>query len=327
VAKRKKRLRIGLALGGGSARGLAHIGILKVLHKHKIYPDYIAGTSIGAVIGALYAAGHSPDEIEEIAKTTNWKKIIDFTVPKSGLIEGRMIENKIRKLVSNKEFSELSTPLRVVSYNLDLHEKAIIYEGNVAKAVRASMSIPGIFTPLKIGEHRYIDGAVIDPTPFNVVRHMGADIVIAVDLYSGKKKVLDVPIAKETTFLTELREKFIIEELVNIKNYIIPTRWPKFIKWFIKWFFDKLLYPARVLKIMAGKELPTIAKVMDETMGILFANLARERLKHSKVDIKVTPHFGNLGWADFSKVDEFVQAGKTSMEKKLSLLNKKRGKN
>ena len=99
-------MKIGLALGGGSARGLAHIGVLKVLHKHKIYPDYIAGTSIGAVIGSLYAAGHSPDEIEEIAKTTKWKKMVDFTIPKAGLIEGRMIENKIRKLVSNKEFSD-----------------------------------------------------------------------------------------------------------------------------------------------------------------------------------------------------------------------------
>jgi predicted acylesterase/phospholipase RssA len=319
-------LKIGLALGGGSARGLAHIGVLKVLHKHKIYPDYIAGTSIGAVIGALYAAGHSPDEIEEIAKTTKWKKMVDFTVPKAGLIEGRMIENKIRTLVSNKDFSDLSIPLNVVSYNLDKHEKAVMSEGNVAKAVRASMSVPGIFAPLKIGADRFIDGGVTDPTPFNVVRHMGADVVIAVDLFSGKKKVVEGPIVRETTLLTELREMFVAEELLNIKNYIIPTRWPKFFKKILYRIFDKLLYPAKVLRIIAGKELPTIAKVMDETMGVLFENLARERLRHSRVDVKVIPNFRHLGWGDFGKVDELVKIGETSMENKLALLKKKLGK-
>src|SRR3989338_10085785 len=99
-----KKKKLGLALGGGSARGLAHIGVLKELHRRKIYPDYIAGTSIGAVIAAMYAAGHTPDEIEKIAKTTNWKEIVDFTIPKAGLIKGELAEQSIRKMVLHKQF-------------------------------------------------------------------------------------------------------------------------------------------------------------------------------------------------------------------------------
>ena len=123
----KKRKTIGLALGGGAARGLVHIGVLKVLHKHKIYPDYIAGTSMGAIIGAAYAANRSPDELHEIASTVDWKKMVDFTVPKSGIIKGDAIEKGFQKLVKLKSFKELVIPLHVVAYNVTKKQKVILY--------------------------------------------------------------------------------------------------------------------------------------------------------------------------------------------------------
>ena len=289
--KPKRGKKLGLALGGGSARGLAHIGILKVLHKHKIYPDYIAGTSMGAVIGALYCSDYLPKKIEEIATTTDWKKIVDFKIPKSGFIEGDLVERKIKRLIDNKDFSDLSVPLRVIAYNIDKHEKAVFSEGNVSKAIRASISIPGVFAPTKIGKYNYIDGGVIDPTPFEVVKEMGADVVIAVDLFSKTMKRVEAPVAKESTFITELREKFIFQELLNIRNYLIPTRWPKFIQKLLVRIFDKLLYPARVLKMIAGKEMFPIVKVMNETMDVLISNLAKEKMKSAKVDVKVIPYF------------------------------------
>jgi len=147
IKKRKKRLRLGLALGGGSALGFAHIGVLKVLHKNKIYPDYIAGTSAGAIIGAFYSAGYSPQNIEKIVNTTNWKKIMDFNLSDKGLISGKKIEKRIREIMRNKKFKNLKIPLSVVSYNIDKKEKVIFCKGDVAKAVRASISIPGIFSP------------------------------------------------------------------------------------------------------------------------------------------------------------------------------------
>jgi NTE family protein len=320
--KKRKCLKIGLALGGGSAKGFAHIGVLKELHKHKIFPDYIAGTSAGALVGALYAAGHSPEDIEEIAKTTNWKKIMDFTIPKSGFIAGKLIENKIRQEVNKKKFSQLKIPFRAVAYNLDLHEKVVFSKGDVARAVRASLSIPGIFAPIKIDGHRYVDGGVVDPTPFDIVKEMGAEYIIAVDLLHDDKKIIKGPVVKKTTFVSDLREKFVSVELINIKNYIIPKRWPKFVKWFVKWLFDKLLYPTRVLKIMAGKELPPIIKIMDQTMGALMNNLAQERLNHAKINLKIIPPFGNLRGSNVKQMDQFIALGEKETKKKISKIKK-----
>ena len=323
--KPKSKLKIGLALGGGGAKGLAHIGVLKILHKHKIYPDYIAGTSMGSIIGALYSSGYSPNNMEEVAKTTNWKEIIDFTVPKSGLLEGLKAEKKIRKLIDNKKFADLNIPLQVTSYNFNKKEKVIFSEGDVTKAVRASMAIPGIFTPVKIGAYSYIDGAVADPTPYDVVKKMGADIVIAVDLYV-KQKTISGPIVKKDGLLSELKEQFIVEELLNLKNYIFPQRWPRFIRKILIWGFDKLLYPAKVIKILAGKEMPQITRIMYETVNILTNNLAQERFNNAAIDIKVTPVFDGITWSDFQMSKKIIQLGETAMKKKVVLLKKKLGR-
>jgi len=316
-----KKVKVGLALGSGAAKGLAHIGVLKTLHKHKIYPDYIAGTSMGAVIGALYCVGYTPEKIEEITKTTEWKNIIDFDIPKAGLIRGRLVENKIRRLLKDKKFSDLNTSLKIVSYNFDKKEKVVFSKGNVAKAVRASISIPGLFAPIKIGKYRYIDGVVTDPTPFDVVRNMGADVVIAVDLYK-EEKVESGPIVKDQGLLNELREKFLIQELLNVKNYILPERWPAFITKILEKVYDALVTPARVIRILAGKELPEITKVMYGTINILSNNLAKERINCSNVEIKVTPSFGKLSAFDFNRVDSFVKIGEKAMQKEMEVLRK-----
>lgn len=321
---KKKRKTLGLALGAGGAKGLVHIGILKVLHKNYVYPDYIAGTSMGAVIGAAYAAGHSPVELEELAKTTDWKKIVDFTVPKSGLLEPEMIEQKISKLVYNKTFRQLRVPLRIVAYNLTAKEKVVFSKGNVATAVRASLSIPGIFPPLKIHNQLYIDGVVADPTPFDVLKEMGADVIIAADLYPEEKKSGRIAAAaRRKSLFEELRDKFVIVELLNVKNYLFPKRWPGFARKLGMGLFDKIIYPARVLRIVAKKELPEIIKVMYETVGVMTGNLAKAKMACAEVDIKVAPHFKRLGWSDFDRVDEFVSIGEKAMEKEMRKLKRK----
>jgi len=323
---KKKRLKIGLALGAGGAMGLAHIGVLKVLHEHKIYPDFLAGTSMGAVIAAGYAAGRTPDELEEFANTTNWKSIADFTIPKAGLLHGKKALDKIKELVYNKSFEKLNTKLRIVAYNLDLDEKVVFSKGNLARAVRASISIPGVFSPIKIDNHDYIDGAVTDPTPFDVVKEMGADIVIAVDLYS-KEKIVEAPKLKEQSFYDELKEKFVAAELLNVRNYLIPSKWPEFARKILIWTFDKLLYPAKVIRILSGKEYPQIVKVMYDTFDVLCNNLARERLKNAKIDVIVTPKAGHLSWVDFNEISAFVKIGEKAMRQKLPQLKEKLGIN
>lgn len=317
----KKKPKIGLALGAGGARGLVHIGVLKVLHQNKIYPDYLAGTSMGAVIAALYAAGKTPAEIEELAKTTDWKKIVDFTVPKTGLLQGDIIEKHLRKLVENKKFYQLQTPLQIVAYNLTKNEKVIFSKGDVAKAVRASISIPGIFAPTIIGRDQYVDGMIADPTPFDVVTEMGADIVIAVDLYQRDKKVLGQEV-RQIPLSKELMQKFVADELLNFRNYLFPDFWPKIILKFSHWLFDRLLYPARIIRIMAGKELPEISKVMYQSLISIANNFARERIEHANIQFKIRPTFDHLDWLDFDKVEKLTEIGEKVMQKEMPRLKR-----
>lgn len=176
------RPKIGLALGSGGARGYAHIGVLKVLEKHQIPIDYIAGTSMGSFVGVLYANGINIDLLGKLVGHMKKKNLIDLVVPKRGLIRGSLIKEMIRLLTHGKKLEELAIPTAVVATDLIAGERVIFTEGPVEDAVRASISIPGIFEPVEIGGKLLVDGAVVDRVPVSVVRDMGADIVLAVDV-------------------------------------------------------------------------------------------------------------------------------------------------
>ncbi|MDD4601287.1 hypothetical protein SDC9_05923 [bioreactor metagenome] len=174
--------KIGLALGSGGLRGLAHVGVLKVLERENIPVDYIAGCSIGSIIGALYCAGHSPDTIIKLAKHLKPRYWLDFVIPKLGIISGDKLLKTIRLLTQQKSFAELDIQLAIVATELNHGREIVFTEGDVAEAVRASTSVPGVFVPHKIDDMLLVDGAVLNPTPIDIARAMGADIVIAVDL-------------------------------------------------------------------------------------------------------------------------------------------------
>ncbi|MBI2666336.1 patatin-like phospholipase family protein [Candidatus Woesearchaeota archaeon] len=302
-----------------------HIGVLKVLHEAGITPDFLAGTSMGSVIGALYAAGKSPEVLEELVKTTDWQKMMDVKVPKTGFLQGKIVEEHLRKLLWNKPFHRLKIPFQVVAYNLTKKKEVIFSAGDVAEAVRASISIPGVFSPAHIKRDEYIDGAVVNPTPYDVVRKMGAEVVIAVDLFP-KKSSMQGPLLQKSSLIQDFEEKFVEEELREVKKLIFPEAWPAFLRKIFIRLFDKLLFPARVLRVMTGKELPPIGKVMLNTTNILINNLARERLKHAEIEIKITPEFEGLSWADFDKADTFIALGEKAMTKELPKLKKMMGK-
>lgn len=174
--------KIGLALGSGGLRGIAHIGVLKVLKTHHIPIDYIAGCSIGSLIGALYASGLDPEIMLKLAQNLKKRHWLDFVIPQMGIVSGERALATIRLLTRQKNFSELKIPLAVVATELNSGREFVFTEGDVAQAVRASISVPGIFIPFAINDNLFIDGAVLNPTPVDIVRNMGADIVIAVDL-------------------------------------------------------------------------------------------------------------------------------------------------
>ncbi|SFL87702.1 patatin-like phospholipase family protein [Pelosinus propionicus] len=176
------RPKIGVVLGSGGLRGLAHIGVLKILEREKIPIDYIAGCSIGSLIGALYCSGHTPEIILQLAKHLKPRHWMDFMISKMGIVSGDKVLEIIHLLTKGKNFSDLRIPLAIVATDIKQGKEIIFTEGNVAVAVRASTSVPGFFVPFILGDMLLVDGAVLNPTPIDIVRKMGADIVIAVDL-------------------------------------------------------------------------------------------------------------------------------------------------
>ncbi len=182
----KRKARIGLALSGGAARGLAHVGVLDVLHREGIPIDIIAGTSAGAIMGAIYAARGETGKMLEFALDPGWKKLTsmsDLCLEKTGFIKGNKIKDLLTVFIGgNLDFSELKIPFAAVATDIDTGEEIIIETGSVVDAVRASISLPGIFTAVKRDGRHLVDGGLTTPVPVNVVRKMGADFVIAVNV-------------------------------------------------------------------------------------------------------------------------------------------------
>lgn len=174
--------KIGLALGSGGARGFAHIGVISVLKKHNIPIDYIAGSSIGALIAVLYGAGSNIERLYKIAKVFKSKYYIDYVVPKMGLISGKRAKELIKVLSYGKKIEDLDLPIAVIATDLLTGEKVVFKEGEIDTAVRGSISIPGIFVPEPWNGRLLVDGGVIDRIPVSVVKEMGADFIIGVDV-------------------------------------------------------------------------------------------------------------------------------------------------
>ncbi len=177
-------VRVGLALGGGSARGLAHIGVLKALQELDIKISLVAGTSAGSIIGALYAAGYSADEIAGLARGTSWRDLTHLVVPRISLVGHQRMERRLDELLRGQDFSQLDRPFAAVTTDLYSAEPVVLSEGNVARAVTASCSVPGIFPPVELDDKLLVDGGLVENVPVMTVRKMGADRVIGVDLYA-----------------------------------------------------------------------------------------------------------------------------------------------
>jgi NTE family protein len=180
-----RRRKIGLALGGGAARGLAHIGVLAVLEKEGIPIDMIAGTSAGAAVGALYAQGKDASQIKDLAikmGRMQFLSLVDLALPRSGFIEGTRIKNLLKSIIGDIKFSDLRIPLACVATDIRSGEELVISQGSVLEAVRASISVPVIFTAVKWQDRYLVDGGLVNPVPVKTVREMGADFIIAVNV-------------------------------------------------------------------------------------------------------------------------------------------------
>jgi NTE family protein len=186
VAPPPRKIKIGLALGGGAARGFAHIGVIKALEAQGIVPDIVVGTSAGSVVGALYAAGNNGFELQRQALEMDEATISDWAVPifskSSGVLKGEALQDYVNKAVHNVPMEKLKIPFGAVATDLQNGQPILFRRGNTGQAVRASSSVPSVFQPVRIGAHSYVDGGLVAPVPVHFAREMGADFIIAVNI-------------------------------------------------------------------------------------------------------------------------------------------------
>src|ERR1035437_1128543 len=178
----KARPVIGLVLGGGAAKGFAHIGVIKALEAQGIVPDLVIGTSAGALVGALYAAGKSGFELQALAIPFNEGQVSDWVLPDRGMIKGDALAKFINATVDNRPLEKLPRKFGVVATDLASGEPVVFRTGDTGTAVRASSSVPGLFQPVLIRGHEYVDGGLSSPVPVRFAHQMGATFVIAVDI-------------------------------------------------------------------------------------------------------------------------------------------------
>lgn len=237
MKKALTKKKIGLALGSGGARGFAHIGVLKVLEENGIKIDYIAGASIGAVVGGLYSAQNSVGELEEMVATTDWKRFVSLLDPsfKNGLLHGEKAMQFFEGYIGKKQFSDLQIPFAAVATDYKTGEPVILRSGPVCSAIRASMSVPLAFKPFECDGKILVDGGMSLPVPVSVVRQMGADIVIAVNLDGGyfggptDMGFADVAIRSFNMLRYSLAEQFMKDADVKIVPKVGHIHWYKFV--------------------------------------------------------------------------------------------------
>ncbi|KIF82220.1 patatin-like phospholipase family protein [Noviherbaspirillum autotrophicum] len=184
--KAARPVKIGLALGGGAARGFAHIGVIKALEAQGIVPDIVVGTSAGSVVGALYAAGNNGFALHKLALEMDEATISDWSLPffskATGVLKGEALQSYVNKAVNQVPLEKLKIPFGAVATDLNSGAPILFRRGNTGAAVRASSAVPSVFQPVRIGDHSYVDGGLVSPVPVRFAREMGADFVIAVNI-------------------------------------------------------------------------------------------------------------------------------------------------
>ena len=231
---RRKPPKVGLALGSSAARGFAHIGVLKALKEASIPVDMVAGTSMGAMIGACFAKEGEISAVEEIAINTGWRELARLLDPKlgslrKGLIRGQRIEEFLYSLIGDAKFRDLKIPFAAIATDVNTGEEVVIREGSVIEAVRASISIPGVFVPVRLEGKCLVDGGLTNPVPADIVRDMGAKFIIAVNVLvepQKSKRTVSPPKGDEMAEVPNIFNT-LIQSIYIMEHEIIKSRMPK----------------------------------------------------------------------------------------------------
>ena len=291
----RKKLKIGLALGGGAARGWSHIGVMRVLEREGITPDVIAGCSIGAVVGGCYAASRL-DELEAFALTLTKRRVmglLDFHISGSGLIAGDRLKRLLDRDLSSMRIESLPLRFATVATELGTGHEIWLTRGPLVETMRASYALPGVFDPVKLGGRWLMDGALVNPIPVTVARALGADVVICVNL-NGDIRVRGTVIQSHGA-----DEDAVVEAVIEE-----PRRWG-------------LFSGRRDASPKRPTDAPGIANVMMDAFNITQDRIARSRLAGDPPDIMICPKLSPVGLFEFHRADDCIALGREATERAL----------
>ncbi len=294
---------IGLALGGGAARGFAHIGVMRTLIKHGIVPDVIVGTSIGAVVGGCYAA-QQLDTLEEWARTLNVRSVLsylDISLSGSGLINGKHLAARLESGLKDTRIDDLPIRFAAIATEFNTGHEIWLTRGRLADAMRASYALPGIFPPVKIGGRWLVDGALVNPVPVSAARALGARLVIAVNLNSdlfGRGTI----IASHGSDDEDLAEAAAPPKSNGFRNM-----------------FSRESSLHR--QFLGRRGRPGIPTVMVEAFNVMQDRITRARLAGDPPDVLISPRLGAVGWFDFHHAQEAIAIGTEATERALEGVN------
>ncbi|MBR0934773.1 patatin-like phospholipase family protein [Bradyrhizobium jicamae] len=296
---------IGLALGGGAARGFAHIGIIKTLLAHGIVPSVVVGTSIGGVVGGAYATGHL-DTLEQWARSLQPRSVfgyLDIRLNGSGLIGGNKITAELETAIGHARIEDLAVKFATVATEVRTGHEIWLTQGRVVDAMRASYALPGIFAPVLIGDRWLVDGAMVNPVPVSAARALGAEIVIAANLSS------DVFAHSTTIFNHGATTEPDQQTVAASPEPAIEPEPPK--RRFSRFFAER----AVKREFFGSAARPGISSVMVDAFNIMQDRITRARLAGDPPDLLISPRVGQIGWFDFHRADDLIAHGVRAAER------------
>lgn len=339
--------KIGLALGAGSARGLSHIGVLRAFEDAGIKPAFVAGTSIGSMMGAAYCSGNL-DKMESFMRSMTMRKMLaycDFMLPRQALMEGEKIMNLIHELIPVSDFQDLETPFKAIACDIHTGEQVVLDKGNLHTAVRSSISLPGIFLPVYNNDRWLVDGGLVNPVPVSVVRDFDVDMVIAVDLNSEvmdanghkkdrkSKKQLKIERSKLLKEKAEARKKIETSSKSIDETFELTETEKKEENWITEALGARYREMERSFKDTVNKwmdddkkakpEGPSIFDALAFSIDIMSVQITKRNFELSPADHVITPEVGHLGLFDYSEAEPTIDDGYEKAERLIKELGLK----
>jgi len=301
------RKTVALVLGSGSSRGWAHIGAIEALEEEGIPIDFISGCSVGAYVGAIYASG-SLGSLKDFVLRMNGKKVFsyfDVVFPRSGLLDGAKKVGELFSMHTDvKHFSQLNIPMSMVATDLHHGEKVVLRSGQLLPALRATMSVPGLFAPARVKGRWLVDGGVVDPVPVGPARATEADVVIAVDLNSGiTSRRMRRPVVEEVETTAPQNPEARSELLTKLSDYYETA---------------EASFKAKVKELLGREEdMPDIIDTVMTAINIMQERITRINLAVDPPDVLIQPRLGALKMMDFDQVELAIEEGYIGVKEKM----------